>query len=129
MKAFLGKYILHIDGIAGTSVGLLLLFFQDIASDFYQLPKGLILFLAGANVCYGIYALRLAFIRNRSLNEVAALAIANFLWAITCVGFLLTYYEQASIFALLFISAECLFVAILGLSEWCYRFLLVSSGD
>ena len=127
MKAFFGKYILHIDGFAGTSVGLLLLFFQDIASDFYQLPKGLILFLAGANVCYGIYALRLALIRNRSLKEVTVLTIANFLWAIVCVGVILTYFEQASIFALLFISAECIFVAMLGLCEWRYRFLLVSS--
>lgn len=129
MSASLGKYILHIDGFAGTSVGLLLLLFQDIASDFYQLPKGLILFLAGANVCYGIYALRLALIRNRSLKEVTVLAIANFLWAVTCVGILFTYYEQASIFALLFISAECIFVAMLGLCEWRYRFLLVSSSD
>ena len=129
MKAFLGKYILHIDGFAGTSVGLLLLLFQDIVSDFYQLPKGLILFLAGANVCYGIYALRLALIRNRSLNQVAALASANFLWVITCVGILLTFYEPASIFALLFISAESIFVAMLGLFEWRYRFLLVSRSD
>ena len=129
MSASLGKYILHIDGIAGTSVGLLLLLFQNIASDFYQLPKGLILFLAGANLCYGINALRLALMRNRKLNEVTALAIANFLWAVTCAGILLTYYEQASIFALLFISAECIFVAMLGLCEWRYRFLLVSSSD
>ncbi|MHC6646773.1 hypothetical protein ACYTPF_09440 [Alteromonas sp. HB246098] len=129
MKALLVKYILHIDGFAGTSVGLLLLFFQDIASDFYQLPKGLILFLAGANVCYGIYALRLALICNRSLKVVTGLAIANFLWAIVCVGVILIYFEQASMFALLFISAESIFVAILGLFEWCYRFLLVSSGD
>ena len=129
MIAFLGKYILHIDGFAGTSVGLLLLLFQDIVSDFYQLPKGLILFLAGANVCYGIYALRLVLIRNRSLNQVAALASANFLWVITCVGILLTFYEPASIFALLFISAESIFVAMLGLFEWRYRFLLVSRSD
>ena len=129
MRASLGKYILHVDGIAGTSTGLLLLLFQNIASDFYQLPKGLILFLAGANLCYGINALRLALMRNRKLNEVTALAIANFLWAVTCAGMLLTYYEQASIFALLFISAECIFVAMLGLCEWRYRFLLVSSSD
>ncbi|WP_333969839.1 hypothetical protein [Alteromonas mediterranea] len=129
MSASLGKYILHVDGIAGTSAGLLLLLFHNIASDFYQLPQGLILFLAGANACYGIYALRLSLIRNSSLNEVAALAIANFLWAITCVGVLLTYYEQASVFALLFISAECIFVAILGLCEWRYKFLLVSSSE
>ena len=129
MSASLGKYILHIDGIAGTSAGLLLLLFQNIASDFYRLPKGLILFLAGANLCYGINALRLVVMRNRSLNEVKALAIANFLWAVTCVGILPTYYEQASIFALLFISAECIFVAILGLCEWRYRFLLAASGD
>ena len=107
----------------------MLLLFQDIASDFYQLPKGLILLLAGANVCYGIYALRLALIHNKVLKEVAALAIANFLWAITCVGILLTYYEQASMAALLFISAEYIFVAVLGLCEWRYRFLLVASGD
>ncbi|KTF05925.1 membrane protein, partial [marine sediment metagenome] len=68
-------------------------------------------------------------IHNKVLKEVAALAIANFLWAITCVGILLTYYEQASMAALLFISAECIFVAILGSSEWRYRFLLVSSDN
>lgn len=129
MRAFLGKYILHIDGIAGTSVGLLLLLFQDIASDFYQLPKVLILFLASANVCYGINALRLALISNRALKEVTVLAIANFFWAIVCVGIIFSYFEQASMFALLFISAECVFVAILGLCEWRYRFLLVSGGD
>ena len=129
MSASLGKYNLHIDGIAGTSVGLLLLLFQNIASDFYQLPKGLILFLAGANLCYGINALRLVVMRNRSLKEVKALAIANFLWAFVCVGVILTYFEQANIFALLFISAECIFVAMLGLCEWRYRFLLVSSSD
>ena len=124
MRASLGEYILHVDGIAGTSAGLLLLFFQNIASDLYQLPKGLILFLAGAHLCYGINALRLALIRNRSLNEITVLATANFLWAIVCMGVILTYFEQASIFALLFISAECIFVALLGWCEWRYRFLL-----
>ena len=67
--------------------------------------------------------------RNRALQNVTVLAIANFLWAITCVGILLIYYEQASMFALLFIGAECAFVATLGMSEWRYRILLVASGD
>ena len=37
MSAFSAKYILHVDVIAGTSVGLLLLNIQHLVSEFYQL--------------------------------------------------------------------------------------------
>ena len=52
--------ILHLDVSAGLAVGLLLFLLQDWVVSVYRLPNIIIIFLATANVCYGIYALTIA---------------------------------------------------------------------
>lgn len=51
--------ILYIDGVAGISVGLLMLSFSGIAADLYGLSISVIHFLTMTNLLYGLYATNL----------------------------------------------------------------------
>ncbi|GAB57973.1 hypothetical protein [Rheinheimera nanhaiensis] len=116
--------ILHLDGSAGFTVGILLLLFPNWFGDLYKLPISIILLLATANVCYGVYALWLAFSKQRTSASVALLAVANAAWFPVCIAIVLIYAQTASVVGLTFISLEALFVAFLSFYEWNNRHLL-----
>lgn len=116
--------ILHLDGLSGLTAGTLLLLLLEWVGRLYNLPVQTILCIAIANLCYGVYALSLAFSNNRSLILVSFLALANVAWAIICIAILLIYVECVSIIGLTFLCLEGAFVFILALLEWQNRFEL-----
>jgi len=116
--------ILHLDGSAGLAVGLLLFMLQDWAVNLYNLPNLIIFFLAAANVCYGVYALCLAFSSNKISVLISVLAIANTAWVTVCIAVVLYYAKTASYIGLLFIGLEGIFVSFLACYEWKYRHVL-----
>ncbi|MDX5407836.1 MAG: hypothetical protein LPK11_12480 [Chromatiaceae bacterium] len=119
--------ILHLDGSAGLTVGILLLLFPNWVSELYKLPISIILLLATANVCYGAYALWLALLNQRTSTSVALLAVANAAWLPVCIAVVLIYAQTASVVGLTFISLEALFVAVLSFYEWNNRHLLAKA--
>lgn len=124
MKLKKNLNVLHLDGAAGSIVGLLLFMLQNWVSSLYNLPIAIIHFLATANVCYGVYALSLAFSSNRNLLSISLLAIANALWMVVCVIMVSLFFQTASSIGLIFISLEGIFVIGLAIYEWKNRYQL-----
>ena len=116
--------ILHLDGSAGLTVGVLLFLLQDWVGSLYNLPSSAVLFLATANVCYGVYALSLALSDNRKAASISLLAVANAAWMVVCIVVVLLYAQTANFIGLTFICLEGIFVSILGLYEWKNRYVL-----
>ena len=123
-----GLNILHFDGSAGLIMGILLLGFVQWFSDIYSMPKNIILFLALANILYGIYALLLALRSERSTASVVTLSFANGLWAFVCSTLIVLHFHMASFIGIAFLIGEALFVAFLATYEWKNRFLLSESS-
>jgi hypothetical protein len=121
--------VLHFDGSAGLTMGMLLLVFVQAFSEIYSMPKNVILFLASANIFYGIYALLLAIRRERSTASVVTLSFANGFWAFVCLTLITLHFHIASFVGIAFLIGELLFVAFLATYEWKNRFLLSGSSS
>lgn len=119
--------LLWVDCSAGSVVGLLLLLFHVWLSNLYGLPPEFVLFQGAANLMYSIFSYGLASRPQRPYVLIAALAIANMIWGVLCVVWLFMYKESATIFGLLHLLLEALFVGGLGSIEWFYRRELVSN--
>ncbi|RBO81871.1 hypothetical protein DFP76_10714 [Marinomonas aquiplantarum] len=112
--------ILHLDGTAGLTAGILLLLLKDWLSHLYGLPIATIQFLAAANVCYGVYALSLAFSCVRKRFFILLLAMANVLWMLVCVMVIWHYFQTISLIGVVFLGLEGIFVMTLAYCEWKY---------
>lgn len=121
--------ILHLDGIAGLSVGILLLLFGNWVSEMYAMPRSIIFFLACANILYGLYALSLALRSEKSVRNIAVLSIANGLWMIVCIILIAKHIQTASFIGIGFLMGEACFVAFLAVVEWKNRHKLSESKD
>lgn len=121
--------LLHLDGCAGLTVGILLLLLKERAGELYNLPSAVIIFLSIANICYGTYAASVAFSKRRQTVFISLLAIANIVWAVVCAAMVIYYAQQASLIGLAFISLEALFVIGLAWFEWKNRFKLSGMGN
>ncbi|MDK1286380.1 hypothetical protein [Pseudoalteromonas umbrosa] len=124
MSHFKMENILHLDGSAGLVVGILLLLLNNWFSHLYNLPASLILFLATMNICYGVYALSLAFSKNRQARLITLLIFSNIVWAALCCALVVFYKQTASMIGLVFISLEGFFVTGLAYLEWSNKDLL-----
>ena len=62
---------------------------------------------------------------KRPLSLIRLLVAANLLWMVLCLYWTWLYFEQASIFGLLHVGGEGLYVGVLGLLEWRWRELLL----
>lgn len=118
MSYFRNFNILHIDGIAGLSVGIILLIFHDWISITYNIPILIVFVFSAANVGYGIYASSLAFSQTRKVFSIALLAVANLLWGVVCLSVVLFYSKTLSLFGIVFICLEGVFVSTLAIYEW-----------
>lgn len=116
--------ILWIDGAAGTFVGIASLILLSWLVPLYQLPRNIVILITAANLIYGSYALYVASRKKRPIELVIALAAANLTWMFVCVGLLVLYGKQASIFGWLHIAGEGAFVTMLAVLEWRWRFTL-----
>ena len=122
MRFLKGVNILHIDGGAGLIVGVSVFLLQEWISSLYQLPLSTIIFIALANVIYGIYAMSLVILNNTSIHFITTLVIANVAWAITCFSIMTFYFNSITLLGIAFIFLEAIFVCILSWVEWKNRF-------
>ena len=118
--------LLHIDSLAGLSVGFGTLLLSNWLSAWYQLPKSFILLIAFANVVYGCFSLSLLVRKKRPLHYIFLLVIANLIWAILCIYWAFRFAQTASFLGLAHLLAEALFVGGLAYLEWRYRQLLLA---
>ena len=74
-----------------------------------------------ANLLYGSYSLFVTTRRGRSKKLIEILAVANVIWLFICISILVCYWQQISIFGLIHVLGEGMYVAVLGLVEWQLR--------
>lgn len=117
----LKQNLLWIDGGAGATVGALLLIGAKWISDLYDLPLNFIYFVATANLLYGCYSLTLASRRKRPMALIRLLIGGNLLWSILCIRWFIIFSDTASVFGLLQLGGEAVFVGGLGILEWRWR--------
>ena len=90
-------------------------------SDWYQLPKELLLFMGWVNLAYASYSLSLASRPQRPMILIGLLVVANLAWAVACVRWAVVYAATASWLGLAHLVGEALFVGGLACLEWRWR--------
>lgn len=113
--------LLHIDGLGGLSVGVLVLLFNTWLSELYGLPQKIVIFMGVVNLIYGSYSTTLALRSDRPLKLIVLLVFANLTWTGICFVLLVKFSETLTIFGLLYIIGEGLYVGWLGCLEWRWR--------
>ncbi len=116
--------LLWIDSIAGLTAGVFVLLLSPWLTDLYNIPLWTLRIMGLANVAYGIYSFQLARRKIRSGIMIIALVVGNATWAVICFAWFSTFFELASIWGLMHLFGEGLFVGFLASLEWRWRELL-----
>ena len=119
------KNLLWIDCSGAALVGVVVLLLSGWLSELHRLPQDFVLFMGWVNLGYGAYSFSLVRRAKRPLSLIRLLVAANLLWMVLCLYWTWLYFEQASIFGLLHVGGEGLYVGVLGLLEWRWRELLL----
>ena len=120
----LRRRILWIDGIAALLAGALLLVAVDWLEEWYNIDRETLAFIALVNLAYATYSLSIAMLKKRPLVLIVLLVIANLTWSINCLRLAYLFRDTASIFGLIHLVGETIFVGGLAFLEWRYRILL-----
>lgn len=120
----LRRRLLWIDGLAGAVVGIVVLMLGGWLSEWYQLPRDLLVLMGLANLAYASYSLSLAMRSKRPRFLIRLLVVANLTWAVACLRWAVVFSDNASIFGLAQLVGEALFVGGLACLEWRWRELL-----
>lgn len=112
------KRLLWIDGIAALLAGTILLIFGFRLSVFFQLPDNLVKAQGIISLVYSSYSLSLARRESNSKRLIYLLAVANAVYALFGICLLLYFFKTASIYGILYLIAEILFVGLLAVLEW-----------
>ncbi|EOR09575.1 hypothetical protein [Acinetobacter genomosp. 15BJ] len=123
----IAKHILWIDCTAATFAGLIVLLAAQWLSQLYHLPKAIIVFVGCVNLLYACYSFILANYKKRSIFLVNILVIANSIWVLVCLIMLWKFWQEMTIFAVLHIAGEAVFVGILARLEYQWRYQLTFS--
>ncbi len=113
--------LLWIDGSGGAVVGGLMLLTFGWLAPWYGLPTNVVLFIALANLAYGVYALSLARQPQRSYRMLMLLIAANACWPLVCLYLMLTSSDTLSALGYLHLIGEALYVGGLAMVEWRFR--------
>lgn len=112
------KKLLWIDGIAALLAGTALLIFCSRLSIFFNLPESLIKGQGIINLVYCSYSLSLARRTVNSKRSIYILAVANAAYALFGICLLLYFFRAASVYGIVYLVAEVLFIGSLALLEW-----------
>lgn len=115
------RRLLWIDGGGAALAGVLVLVASRWLSDVYRLPLDFVRFIALINLLYACYSLSLAAQRRRPRVLIGLLAIGNTVWALLCFRWAFIFFDAASVFGLVQLIGEGLYVGGLGVVEWHYR--------
>ena len=120
MRLFPAK-LLWVDGLAGLSVGALLLALHRPLLAWYGFEPDFLALQTGANLAYGAYAISLARLRARPLALLVLLACANAVWGLLCLRWAWLFRASATALGLAHLVLEALVVFALAASEWRAR--------
>ncbi|MCM1959879.1 hypothetical protein NCZ17_10915 [Acinetobacter modestus] len=123
----IAKQILWVDCTAAASAGLIMLFAGEWFSQFYHLPKHVVIFIGCINLLYACYSFALANYKKRSLLLINILVIANSIWVVVCLLMLWRFWQEMTIFAVIHIAGEAVFVGALARLEFQWRHQLICS--
>jgi hypothetical protein len=115
------RQLLWIDGLAGLLAGVSLFLTIDWLEQWYNIPRGTLVFIGIANLTYATYSLSIARLNKRSEILIVILVVANLAWAVNCLRMAIAFGETASIFGLIHLIGEAIFVGGLACLEWRYR--------
>jgi hypothetical protein len=127
MEMRIRRNLLWIDGLAGAVAGVAMLLARNWLSDWYRLPRDLLLLIGAANLAYGAYSLSLAKRARRPKALILLLIIANLTWAVICLRWAFVFADAASLLGLVQLVGEALFVGGLASLEWRWREQLQSA--
>jgi hypothetical protein len=108
--------------------GVAVLLTSGWLSDLYALPRQLVIGMGVANISYGSYSLSLVMRRRRPRYLIVCLVMANAAWAVFCLSAAIVFAGTASVFGLVHLYGEALFVASLAAAEWQRRHTLSTSA-
>lgn len=120
--------LLWIDSLGGLAVGLIVLLVHKWLVNLYQLQQSFLIFIALVNIAYGLYSLSLVLRKRRPLSLIFLLVSANLLWAILCIRWAIVFRGSASVFGLIHLLGEGVYVGGLACLEWRWRKFLLSSS-
>lgn len=113
--------ILWVDCIGGLIVGVLILCFCQLISEWDSLPLWIVIVVGIANLAYGGYSLWITTRNPRPMILVKILALANMAWLVVCVAIVVSHWSEISPFGILHKLGEGIYVASLGYTEWRWR--------
>jgi len=113
--------ILWIDGLGALVAGVVVLLISGWLSELYRMPKELLIFIGTINVIYGSYSTPLAIRSERPKKFINFLVAANLTWTLVCFILGFKFIETASIFGLIHLFGEGLYVGSLACLEWRWR--------
>jgi hypothetical protein len=115
------RQLLWIDGLAGLLGGVSLFLTLDRLVEWYNIPRETLVIIGVANLAYATYSLSIAMLKKRPEILIVILVTANLTWALNCLRMAVTFCGTASIFGLIHLIGEALFVGGLAFLEWRYR--------
>jgi len=117
----LARTILWFDGGAACTAGIAMLALRDWLSRLHAFPAALVVFLGVCNLAYASYSGTLATLASRgrtpSRRAIDALVAANLAWTLVCGVIVVATWRTSSVFGLLHVAFEGLFVGALGMVE------------
>jgi hypothetical protein len=118
------RHLLWIDCTGAAVVGVLVLAFSGWLSRLEGLPQEVLIFTGAVNLLYAGISFSLAVRPERTRRHLALLVLANLAWAPVCIGLLIAFATTATLFALLHLGGEAVYVATLAVLEGRNRDLL-----
>jgi hypothetical protein len=123
----IANHILWIDCTAAAFAGLIVFVAAQWLSQLYYLPKGIIVFVGCVNLLYACYSFALANYKKRSMFLINILVVANSIWVLVCLFMLWIFWQAMTIFAVIHIAGEAIFVGALARLEYQWRHQLTFS--
>ena len=113
--------ILYFDSIAGLLAGIIVLIALPLIVFLHDWPIQLAVFIGVTNILYGCYSGYLSFKHRKNLKiqsyMVKMLVTANSIWSIFCIILAILLFNSISIFGLIHLVAEGVFVGALAFVE------------
>ena len=120
--------LLWIDCSAAALAGVAVIWLADWLSAVQALPRTLLLGIGAANLAYACYSFTLANRAHRPQYLIDCLVAGNVLWALVCLGLAVYFWSIATVWGLLHLIGEAIFVGGLAALEWRWRSHLGSAA-
>lgn len=114
----LRRKVLWVDCTAGAVVGVVVLLFVGRLSEWFGLPRRLVLFMGVINLVYACYSFFLATRRKRPKTLIRLLVAANLAWSLLLLYSVTVFAGTARPLGVTYLLLEALFVGALAVLEW-----------